>query len=388
MKTIYFDNAATTFTKPRSVYVECDRAMRKIAANSGRGSHFLSIAASEKIFECRSRIGEAFGAPPENVIFTFNTTYALNMAIKGVAGRGDHFLISNLEHNSVLRPVSKLKRDGIIDYDVFDTYFYGNATPQKVISDIKAKIRPSTKCIVCTHSSNICSCSPPIKEIGKLCHDRGINFIVDGAQGAGHRKIDMTENNVDVLCLPAHKGLYGPQGVGVMILGNGILPDTVIEGGSGINSLIDRMPDDAPERYEAGTLPCQSIAGLCEGVKFVQEYGYDRIEAHEKMLWNRLYDKLRHSPSVRIYDENHKGGIFLFNIKGMMSSEVGDFLSDRGICVRCGYHCSALAHKALLTNTDNCGGAVRVSFSVFNTPDEVDILAREILKIVNDAPRM
>lgn len=381
MRAIYFDNAATTFEKPSKVYSEADRAFRKFSANSSRGSHFLSLAAGEKIFECRQLLSEMFGASPENVIFTFNTTYALNMAIKGVASHEDHFLISNLEHNSVLRPVQKLKDNGIIEYDIFDTYFYGNATPEKIVRELEEKIKPKTKCVICTHTSNICSYSPPIKEIGKFCRKRGLVFIVDAAQGAGHRKIDMTENNIDILCLPGHKGLYGPQGVGVMILGDKITPDTIIEGGSGINSLTPRMPDDAPERYEAGTLPCHSIHGLNTGAKFVEEYGYNNIEAHEITLWNRLYRRIKDTVRIKIYDENHPGSIFLFNIIGISSSEVSDMLSRKGICVRSGYHCAALAHRALLTDVDCCGGAVRVSFSVFNTPDEVDTLAREILKI-------
>lgn len=381
MKTIYFDNAATTFIKPSSVYFETARAMRKFSANSSRGSHFLSLLAGEKIFDARETLGNMFGASPENVIFTFNTTYALNMAIKGVATMGDHFLISNLEHNSVLRPVEKLRADGVIDYNVFDSYFHGKATPERVVTEIQTKLKTRTKCVICTHASNICSYSPPIKEIGELCHENGIIFIVDAAQSAGHRRIDIVENNIDILCMPAHKGLYGPQGVGVMILRDGILPNTVIEGGSGVNSLAPQMPDDAPERYEAGTLPCYAIHGLNAGAKFVEEYGYENIEKHERRLWSALYEQIHYNYRIKIYDESHRGSIFLFNILGISSSEVADMLSKKGICVRSGYHCAALAHKALLTDDDCCGGAVRVSFSVDNTLDEINILAKEILTI-------
>ncbi len=381
MKAIYFDNAATTFRKPQRVYSETDRAFRKFSANSGRGSHFLSIAASEKIFECREAVADMLGASPENIIFTFNTTYALNMAIKGVAARGDHFLISNLEHNSVLRPVHKLKADGIIDYDIFDAYSYVGVPTQRIIDELEGKLRPSTKCLICNHTSNICSYSPPIYEIGRFCREHGIIFIVDAAQGAGHTPIDIKRNNIDILCAPSHKGLYGPQGLGVMVLGENILPDTLLEGGSGVNSLIYEMPDEPPERYEAGTLPCYSVCGLCEGVKFIGQYGYESISRKESFLWSRLYRELCDHRSIKIYDREHRGSIFLFNILGKSSSLVGELLSDRGICVRSGYHCSALAHKTLRTDDDGCGGAVRVSFSVFNTADEVDILAREILRI-------
>ncbi len=379
MKTIYFDSAATTFIKPPRVYAETDRAFKNFSANSGRGSHSLSIKASEKIYECREAIASAFGAEAENVIFTFNTTYALNMAIKGVAERGDHFLISNLEHNSVARPIHRLAKDKIITYDVFDAYCGGVATPDKVISDLVACLRPNTRCVVCTHTSNICSYSPPIYEIGKFCREHNLIFIVDGAQGAGHVPIDIVKNNIDILCMPSHKGLYGPQGLGVMITNGRIAPKTLIEGGSGINSLILEMPDDPPERYEAGTLPCYAIHGLRFGVEFVEKYGYSNIAKKEAFLWDMLYGKLHDCERIKIYDTHHKGSIFLFNILGADSSEIGVRLSEKGICVRAGYHCASLAHKALDTHADGCGGGVRVSFSVFNTPDEVDILAKEIL---------
>ena len=383
MKAVYFDSAATTFIKPPRVYKETDRAFKRFSANSGRGSHSLSIKASEKIYECREAIARLFGAQTENVTFTFNTTYALNMAIKGVAEHGDHLLISNLEHNSVARPVHRLWEDKIITYDVFDAYCGGLATPEKVILSLESKVRPNTKCVVCTHTSNICSFSPPIYEIGKFCRKRGLIFIVDGAQGGGHAPIDITKNNIDILCLPSHKGLYGPQGLGIMITNGKVSPRTLIEGGSGINSLILDMPDDPPERYEAGTLPCYAIHGLHCGVEFVESYGYSNIAKIEAALWDRLYRRLCACERIKIYDASHRGSIFLFNILGMDSSHVGSELAKKGICVRAGYHCAALAHKTLDTQTDGCGGAVRVSFSVFNTPDEVDILAEEILNIAN-----
>ncbi len=384
MKTLYFDSAATTYQKPHKVFSEADRAFRLFSANSGRGSHFLSLKASEKIFRCRTAISRAFGASPENIIFTFNTTYALNMAIKGVAAKGDHFLISNLEHNSVLRPIHKLSCDKIIDYTVFDAYFCGKTQADKVIDELQSKLRPNTKCIICTHASNICSYSPPIYEIGKFCAQNGLIFIVDAAQSAGHTKIDIAKNNIDILCAPAHKGLYGPQGLGVMILGEKIIPDTLIEGGSGINSLIYSMPDEPPERYEAGTLPCHSICGLLAGLEFVENYGYNNISQKEAFLWDRLYRGIEACDRIKIYDKNHRGGILLFNVLGKSSSLVASQLSSCGICVRSGYHCAALAHKTLNTDADGCGGAVRVSFSIFNTSEEIDILAKEILRIAKE----
>ena len=378
---IYFDNAATSFPKPRHVIEEQLRCMQIYGGNPGRGSHTLSLAAAEKIYECREELASFLGSPnPENVIFTMNTTMALNTAIKGLLRRGDHVLISDIEHNAVFRPIHKLAREGIIHYDVFDTF--PNAptrTPEMICASILEKIRPNTRMLICAHASNICSATLPLKEIGALCHKKDILFVVDAAQSAGHLPIDMEEMQIDALCAPGHKGLWGPQGCGVLLWGNGVVADTLIEGGSGYNSLEGNMPEEAPERYEAGTLPTPAIAGLLEGVREIKRLGIDHIHSHECALTTRLCERFMTMPKVTLYAPHHKGNVLLFSLQDISSDRIGAFLNERGFCVRTGFHCAALAHATLGTPSS---GAVRVSPSLFNTTAQIDALCdtlRELL---------
>ena len=379
---IYLDSAATSYPKPEGVLDEANRCMREYCGNSGRGSHKLAAASAEKIYECRASLGKMLGASPENVIFTQNTTYALNMAILGTLKSGDHAIISNLEHNSTLRPVyNSYIRQGVT-YSVFDAFTDGECDTERVLSSIKKLTRKNTRALICTHTSNICSITLPVREIGEYCKNHGIVFILDGAQGVGHSKINMKDMNIDILCLPSHKGLYGPQGCGAMLLSDKSLPREMIFGGSGVNSLLPHMPDEPPEKYEAGTLPTPAIAGLCEGIKFVQNLGEERILNHEKRLWQYAYDRLSPIKNVKIYAPRHSGSILLFNILGIKSETVGEMLSDRGICVRCGYHCAPLAHATLDTHRDGCGGAVRVSLGVFNSKSDIDALVDAVEEII------
>ena len=377
---IYFDNAATTFPKPETVHSAVSDCMRYYCGNAGRGGHTLAMQSAEKVFEARERLGAFFGASAENVVFTLNTTYALNMAIKGIAARGGHLLISNMEHNSVLRPVARLSRDRRITYSVFKAYDPSKSLSAKdICADIMKKLRPDTRAVICTHSSNICSYSLPISEIGAFCHRHGLLFIVDAAQSAGHLPIDMRRDNIDAVCMPAHKGLYAPQGLGIMILGEGITPDTLIEGGNGVNSLDEDMGTLSPERYEGGTLCTPAIAGLCQGLEFLSGIGYRQISTHEQSLWNRTYEQLSSIDGITVYDEKNSGGILLWNADGIPADDLGGELSRRGFCLRTGYHCAPLAHKALGTPE---GGALRMSFSLFNTKDEVDLLCQAVREIV------
>ena len=314
---IYFDNAATSFPKPRRVVEEQMRCMQFYGGNPGRGSHALAMAAAQKIYECREELASFFGSSnPENVIFTMNTTMALNTAIKGMLRRGDHVLISDMEHNAVFRPIYKLAREGIIHYDVFDTFpNLETRTPEMICTSILEKLRPNTRMLICTHASNICSASLPLKEIGALCRKKGILFVVDAAQSAGHLPINMVEMQIDALCAPGHKGLLGPQGCGILVLGEGIVADTLIEGGSGYNSLEGTMPEEAPERYEAGTLPTPAIAGLLEGVREVRRFGIDHIHSHESALTARLCERLMAMPKVTLYAPHHIGSVLLFSLQ-------------------------------------------------------------------------
>ena len=371
---IYLDNAATSFPKPRRVAEEQLRCMQIYGGNPGRGSHALALAAAEKIYECREELASFFGSSnSENVIFTMNTTMALNTAIKGLLRRGDHVLISDMEHNAVFRPIYKLARDGIITYDVFETFPTASTrTPEMICASILERIRPNTRMLICAHASNICSSTLPLGAIGALCRKKGILFVVDAAQSAGHLPIDMAKMQIGALCVPGHKGLWGPQGCGVLILGNGIVADTLIEGGSGYNSLEGNMPEEAPERYEAGTLPTPAIAGLLEGVREVKRLGIDHIHAHESALNARLAERLSAMPKVTLYAPHQSGSVLLFSIQDLSADRVGAYLNERGFCVRTGFHCAALAHATLGTPSS---GAVRVSPSLFNTTAQIDAFA-------------
>ena len=379
---IYFDNAATTFPKPESVIMSTVDCMANYCGNPGRGSHPLALRSAERVFEAREAVAELFGASPENVIFTLNTTYALNMAIKGVMSGGGHMLISSMEHNSVLRPAARLARDDKIRYDIFKAYDKNRKmTAKDILDEMVKRLRPSTKMLVCLHSSNICSYSLPIREIGAFCRRHGIIFCVDAAQSAGHTPINMKEDNIDILCLPAHKGLYSPQGCGIMILRDG-LPrlTTLAEGGNGVNSLDLSMGLISPERYEGGTLCTPAIAGLCAGVEFVKSFGADVIADHEKRLWSMTFDRLSSIRGVTVYDDT-PGSVLLFNIDGIPADDAGDLLSQDGFCLRTGYHCSPLAHKALGTPD---GGAIRAGFGIFNTENEVELLIKRVREISLD----
>lgn len=378
---IYFDNAATTFPKPPSVLSEVERCIRFWCGNPGRGSHALSRAAAERIYECREEASSFFGLDnPENVVFTLNTTMALNMAIKGLLRRGDHVLISDMEHNSVLRPVAALAERGEITYDVFPTSCGGNTIPssEEILRAIAQRIRPQTSAVICTHASNICSASFPIAEIGALCHAEGLSFIVDGAQSAGILPLDMKRMNIDILCLPGHKGLYGLQGSGLLLLAPGIRLATLTEGGNGVNSLDTSMPEGSPERYESGTLSTPAIVGLCEGIRFIKRVGRETIEEHERGLGRHLTEMLANTRGIKVFAPQFVGSTVLFAVDGMASDAVGRALDARGFCVRCGFHCSALGHRTLGTPES---GAVRVSFSFFNSADQVEAFRRAVVEI-------
>jgi len=352
--------------------------MNSYAGNPGRSSHKLSLAASEKIYECREHLSALFRSfSPENVVFTYNATYAINIALKGTAQPGDHILISNFEHNSVIRPVFNLQKIGV-SHSVFNAC----CDDETIIKNISAAILPNTRIIIVSHSSNICGITLPIAKIGKLCHDRGLLFIVDASQSAGIRDIDVVRDNIDILCAPGHKGLYGPQGTGFLLISDSAAStvfNTIIEGGNGVNSLIPDMPDFRPERLESGTLATPAIAGLCEGVKFVRRIGPENIFDHEIKLYRRMKNNLHTICGVKVYaDHIDDSSVLLFNIGNLSSAEVSSKLDEAGICTRSGFHCSPLAHKMLGTGDD---GAVRVSFGYFNTVAEVDYFC-DVLSII------
>ena len=378
---IYLDNAATSFPKPRRVWEEQELCMRTYCGNAGRGSHRLAMRAAEKIYECRELVSRLMGCShPENVIFTMNATAAINTAVKGLLRRGDHVLISDLEHNAVWRPICKLAREGKITYGIFPSYaLSADRSSKRICQGIEEMIRPNTRMLICAQASNICSATMPVAEIGALCHRHGIMLVVDGAQSAGHQPVSMEDMGIDALCLPGHKGLMGVQGSGCLIFGEDVYAETLMEGGSGLNSLDEAMPEESPERYEAGTLPTPAIAGLCEGVRFVSEVGVETISLHESELGDRIKERLQSLNRVRLLAPMHSGGIVLLYAEGIPSDVLGRELDKRGICVRTGFHCAALAHRTLETPSD---GAVRVSAGYFNRTSDADALWKAMKEIL------
>ncbi len=372
MREIYFDNGATTWQKPRSVLSAIERAMRE-CANPGRGSHKPARAAAECVYDARSAIAEMFGGDVERVVFTLNATAALNYAIKGLAESGCHILIDNLCHNAVRRPVIALSERRGCTFDFYDA----TLCDEMILSDIVRRIKPNTALIVATHQCNISSNVLPIEKIGALCKKREINFVVDASQSAGHLPIDVQRMNISALCMPGHKGLYGPMGVGVLIAGEGVQFDTLVEGGAGIASLDRGMPEDLPDRLEAGTLPVPAIAGLLAGVNFVSDTGSEKIHRHELSLAEALTRGLREIDGVRLYGDT-QGSNVSFTLEGHTPDEIGEYLSDHGISVRCGYHCAPAAHRTL-GSFDR--GSVRVSFSYMNNLREVERLLHILRKI-------
>ena len=371
---IYLDHAATSFPKPREVLLEMTRCMRFYGGNPGRGSHSLSLAAAEKVYACRRAAAELVGSRhPERLAFTLNATSAINTVIKGLLHTGDHVLISDMEHNAVLRPVARLAREGRITYTVFPTMLLEEGrSPARITARLARLVRPNTRMLICAHASNVCSASLPLEALGEFCRKRGILFVVDAAQSLGHLPIDVEEMKIDALCAPGHKGLLGPQGSGFFLLGEGVEAETLIEGGSGYHSLEEEMPEEMPERYEAGTLPTPAIAGLLAGIGEVRRMGIDAIHAHECRLIAHLARRLSYLPEVTLYAPQYQGSVLSFGIAGRSAEEVGLALNRMGFCVRAGFHCSALGHRTLGTDAT---GTVRVSVGYCTTEAQIDALA-------------
>ena len=368
---IYFDNAATTYKKPDTVMRAVKECIKKYSANPGRGAHRLSLLASEAVYEARERVAHFFStSAPERVVFTYNTTYALNMAIKTIIKPEDHVIISNLEHNSVLRPIHRLSDTAGVKYTAF------NARAEDMHKEIVKHIRPETRAIVCTATSNVTGTQIPLEILSKVKNDYGVKLIIDAAQAAGHRKIDLGTKNFDAFCFPAHKGMLGIMGAGVCIFGDEYKPEPFIEGGSGTSSKSLYMPTVLPEALEAGTLGIAGIVALSEGAKFIERYGMDEVERRIDYLTAILMDRISSVKGVHIVGSG--GGIISFNLRDMGSEHTASLLDKNGICTRAGFHCAPLAHEAI--GTLNVG-AVRVSVSIFNTRREIDKFYQVIRKI-------
>lgn len=377
---IYLDNSATTFPKPRSVMKSAEQAYFKYGANSGRSAYDMAVATSEQLYSCRKKLASFFSAPSaENVIFTYNCTASLNMAIKGSARKGGHFIISDLEHNAVLRPLEKLKKDGFCDYSIAQV----ESDDKLTVQNFRNSIRKNTVAIICTGASNVFGIAPPIKELSVLAHKYNLLFIVDCAQTAGVMAVNMKNDGIDVLCCAGHKGLYGPSGTGLMVLGDDVKLNTIIEGGTGSNSASGNQPDTLPDKFESGTPNISGILGLSAGIDFLNKVGTENIYEHELSTVRYIQNKLSENPSIVLYTDlnNSKikfSPIISFNISGKHSEETASLLSENGIAVRAGMHCAPLAHRKMHTEDM---GTVRVSPSYFTRKSEIDFFINSVNKI-------
>lgn len=377
---IYFDNSATTYPKPVIVNNAVALSMKKFGANPGRSGHQLSRISSGEVQRTRELAREMFGArSPENVAFTLNCTQALNMVIKGLLKPGDHVVTSCLEHNAVMRPLNKLEKTIGISYTVAKVYPEDN---DKTVDSFRNAINSETKLIICTHASNVLGIKLPVERIAALAHIYKLPILVDGAQSAGLLPINVQKTGIDFLCLAGHKGLYGPMGTGMLITDKHEMLDTIIEGGTGTDSMKLCHPKIMPQKFESGTPNIPGICGLRAGMEFVKSKGINNIFNHELKLMQYLYDNLKQIPYVKLYMPRPSKDYFVplisFNVKDYISDKVGKFLDKNEIEVRTGLHCAPSAHEFIGTLET---GTIRVSPSAFNTKQEIDKLINAIRKI-------
>ena len=374
---IYLDNAATSYPKPRGMVAAMEECILKYCGNPGRSGHSMSMKTGEEVYHARRKIASLFGIKqPERLVFTQNTTEALNMGLKGVLQSGDHVITTTMEHNSVLRPLKALEKRGVSQSVI-------RADREGFIkaSEIEKAIRKDTKLIAITAASNVTGTRMPLEEIGELARRRGILFLVDGAQGAGSMAIDVERMHIDMLAFPGHKGLLGPQGTGALYVSPEIRLRHIMEGGTGTDSKSRFQPCEFPEGYEAGTINAPAIIGLGYSAEFVEKIGPEVIGKYEEELIGWLDERLDEMDFVKRYgpDACRKTGISLINIRGVGAEEVTSVLSSKyGIAVRGGYHCAGLAHKTVGTWDE---GAVRISAGPFNTRKDMEKLVDAIKEI-------
>jgi len=377
---VYFDNAATTYPKPQRVHDAVAKAMERYGANPGRSGHQLSIDTAVQVYEVREAAAKLFNAESaEDVAFTSNCTHALNFALKGVLKHGDHVVISDLEHNSVSRPVYALAARGVITFDIARV---SEDDDEVTAWNFRRLIKRNTKLIACAHGSNVWGLKAPVERLGDLARERDVLFLVDAAQTAGVIPIDVLKSGIDFLCMSGHKSLYGPPGTGLLITPLGSVMDSVFEGGTGNMSASMEQPEGMPERLESGTVNTAGIIGLGAGIEYVNEKGLDTIYNHSMRIGHTLYDGLKNIKGVRLYTKDFTVGrhlpVISFNIDGIMSEDVTAKLSDMGFATRGGLHCAPLAHEKMGTLE---AGTVRISIGSFNTKKQAEKLLIAIAKI-------
>ena len=374
---IYLDNAATTLHKPQQVIDAVVHAMQSMG-NCARGTHEEALDAARPVYDARVRLASLFGCPRvDHVAFTANSTEALNMAINGLIDPGDHVISTDLEHNSVLRPLYRLEAEHGAELSFVPADKLGNVD----YADFERLMKPNTRAVVCTNASNLTGTVLDIERIAKTAHSHGALVIVDASQTAGCWPIDMKKMGIDVLCFTGHKGLMGPQGTGGICVKEGIEIRPFKVGGSGVQSYSRTHPAEYPTRLEAGTLNGHGIAGLGAAAKFISETGVENIHAKERSLMLRFYEGVKNIEGVTVYGDftKDKTAIVALNIWDYESGEVSYELSQGyGIATRPGAHCAPRMHKALGTTEV---GAVRFSFSFYNTEEEIDEAVRAVAEL-------
>ncbi len=382
---IYFDNAATTWPKPPQVAEAMVHFLEEVGANPGRAAHRQAVEAGRIVYDAREAVAELFNAPdPLRVVFGANVTEALNLALVGLLRPGDHVVTSSMEHNSVMRPLRALEREGV-ELTVVRCSPEGFLDP----ADVEAALRPHTKLVVLNHASNVVGTLLPLAEVGRICRQHDLLLLVDAAQTGGAYPVDVQADQIDLLAFTGHKSLYGPMGTGGLIVGERVdvkRLEPLKRGGTGSRSEHEEQPDFLPDMCESGTLNVVGLAGLAAGVRWVMARGVDRIRAHEVELTRRLIAGLCEIRGVTVYG-GHDAGLqtatVSFNVAGMASSEVGLRLDEEcGIMCRVGLHCAPAAHKTIGTFP---AGTVRFGLGAFNTADEVDAAVAAVRALAQEA---
>lgn len=366
---VYLDNAATSWPKPETVYQAVIDFMRNVGATPGRGGHWREEEAQRIADETRTALAQLFHAPDrQSVAFTLNATHAINMALKGLLHPGDHVITSSIEHNAMWRPLKVLEKRGV------EVSMVPSAPDGALdLADVEAALRPNTRLVAMLHASNVLGTILPIAEISQIAHHHGALLVVDAAQTAGVYPIDMQTMGIDLLAFAGHKGPYGPHGTGGLVVRPGIELETWVEGGSGVKSRPDEMPDELPTRLEAGTQNAAGIAGLLAGVQFVLEQGVENIRTHEMALTGRLIERLHGMPGVSILgpaELEQRTAVVSIDVEGYSADQLAEVLDKvYRIETRAGLHCAPQAH--LTAGTLECG-ALRFSPGFFTTAEEVD----------------
>jgi len=374
---IYFDNAATSFPKPAQVIDAVGKCLQGYAANPGRSGHELAVEAGRAVFAAREKVAEFFNiVDPMQVVFTLNATDALNLALHGFLQAGGHVVTTSMEHNSVLRPLSDLRRLGVTHEIV-----WADARGAVELDELRRAVAKKVSLVAVNHASNVCGAIQPIREIGAMCRQLGVPFLVDASQSAGQLDIDVEKDNIDLLAVAGHKSLLGPQGTGFLYIRPGTEIAPLRQGGTGSRSEDIFQPEIMPDRYESGTLNTPGIVGLAAGLDFIRQETQGKIVAHEKCLIDALLDGLSEIDGFVLYgppQSRARVAVVAFGISGLDSGEVAHLLGQEGICCRPGLHCAPLAHQSLGSFET---GAVRFSPGFFNTMEEVEAVIKACWRI-------